>query len=349
VTRNLGNIAAPVLWTVLCGTALQAQPPAVLDVFTSEPGITVWLGDRRLGEAPLTVPDLQPGEYILLSRLPDGSESQQKIVLRAGTILKVHLSTHRPEIKVNTPGKIEMTIQRAYGRLIVAADHPGLPVMFDNKQIGCTTLGVLQVPAGTHEVAIGPVERKVEVSAARCTLLRLNSAAREIEHKELEDPLVSGFIDIQGPSFLYVRFRDDAPVFVPVTIGPVPIGKHDLQWLSSELTVGATESVILSEPYSLVSVTARVEDAPPLEKRPSESQDIAVQRALGQLMIAADQPGVSVVLDGVLFGETTLDIPELSAGTHDITIGKVTTKVKIIGGECTLLLHKMHRSGCRFG
>jgi hypothetical protein len=109
----------------------------------------------------------------------------------------------------------------------------------------------------------------------------------------------------------------------PLTI-PVVAGKHELKLTRRGLT--HTRSVVVEEGKTQAERYVWTRARPP---------------GRGGLRVSSEPAGAKVIVDGKVLGETPLDLPNLSVGTHTVllesSIGSVRRTVRVVRGEQALV------------
>jgi hypothetical protein len=125
------------------------------------------------------------------------------------------------------------------------------------------------------------------------------------------------------PAGSQVYVDDELKGKTPLTI-PVTAGKHELKLTRRGLTY--EKSIVVEEGKT------RVERYAWSRARPT---------GRGGLRVSSEPPGAKVYVDGKLQGETPLDLPNTSVGTHTVTIessiGTVRRTVNVVRGEEALV------------
>jgi serine/threonine-protein kinase len=146
--RRLWAAAALSVGVAVASVLLLPRPrPAVVDVVTPPPGLmiasepaeaAVWLDGRPVGNSPLFLPDLPPGEHTV----------------------RVEREGYAPaQLSLKTPGEgpplpLHFTLQARRGRLSIESEPASATVRVDGRPVGRTPLAELSLPAGARRVEI---------------------------------------------------------------------------------------------------------------------------------------------------------------------------------------------------
>ncbi len=120
---------------------LESTPEAgSLRVSCTVSGAEVLVDGRSVGNAPLSVPDIAPGEHTVTVRAPNHDDWEQRITVTAGQQTVLHA----------TPSSAASRT----GRLTVVSSTPGAIVFIDGSEAGGAPLREHQLSAGQHTVEV---------------------------------------------------------------------------------------------------------------------------------------------------------------------------------------------------
>jgi hypothetical protein len=150
---------------------LQARPGDVM-VSSTPSGAAVFLEDRRIGETPLELKNMQPGEYTLLFRKPGFDDIKEKITVISGKkeSVDIKLMTYLGSLELYVkPAGVSVTLDgRSIGEIEPDEAATGAkPMLLENLKTGTHKLKLSHPHATPQEVSY-----EVEIFRGKKTLKR---------------------------------------------------------------------------------------------------------------------------------------------------------------------------------
>ena len=331
-------------------------------IISTPPGAVVTLNGESMGQTPLALTGVSPGEHLLVIDKPD-----YKVIRRTLTV-----GSNDREI-------IEVSLKKLTGFVVIHSQPSGADVRINNASIGTTPVLITDLPFGSHRVSLsksGSLPKDVDVKVeSRVPVKKLITLTSNTATLELSST----------PTGAQVLLNGADRGFTPVTLEGIPAGKVELQ-ISEQgyqsykqdivLDVGQTEAiraVLTAIPGTLQIVTvppdARIyiddvfrgmsplllENLAPDEYRvraekegfddrtrsvtvpiaASVVEELRLTQISGALEITTEPSGVSVLVDGVLLGvseagtnatdrvSSPLRISFIEEGDHALQLTKV--------------------------
>jgi hypothetical protein len=146
-------------------------------------GATVRFGQTVLGQTPLVIPQLPPGECPLTLEYP----SWPVLTFKA-TIAENVESTE--------------TARLPHGKLVVESTPPGATVVLDGRKIGQTPLTLENIPAGA---------KKLTLQAKDFPTLTVSGTVEDRGEMKVNVPLGSGYPELDPPALLRAVWVSDNP------------------------------------------------------------------------------------------------------------------------------------------
>jgi hypothetical protein len=256
-----------------------AAPLGNVFIDSRPPGAAIFIDGIAQGTTPSKMA-LPAGEHTLeLKR--DAASRSLALNVEAGTTV-----SHYIEL---APSPVKPAVST--GRLEVASDPPGAQVTVDGTAKGRTPLNLAEVQPGDHSVAISNgtsiVNRRVTVTAGNTATVFASLVAAEA---------AAGWVTFKSPVDLQIF---EAKRLVGTTAADrlmLPAGRHDLEFVNTELEFRRTMTVQVSAGSS---VTA------------------AVELPNGSLSVNA-LPWAEVTIGGKPVGTTPLGNLSMPIGSHEI-------------------------------
>jgi hypothetical protein len=132
---------------VIAGERITLNPSLVrvpvkgsLRVFTNVKGALITVDGAPVGESPVTVDDLAPGEHLVEATADDHEDASGVVTVEAGrqAMLQLRLSP----------------VTRAMGKIVVNADVAGSKVFVDNEERGDAPVVITDAEPGTHAIRV---------------------------------------------------------------------------------------------------------------------------------------------------------------------------------------------------
>lgn len=186
-------------------TLIREAEKGSLRIFTNVRGALITVNGEPVGESPVTVENLAPGEHLVEATHDDYQEATAVASVEAGkqAVLQLRLAP----------------IERAPGRVIVNADVAKARVFVDNEDQGEAPVVVSEIPAGTHAIRViapGRQEFRTTCNTAPGQDCEINAVLA------VEGTPVRIEANISGAQFY---LNDDLIGPVPWE-GELPIGSH---------------------------------------------------------------------------------------------------------------------------
>lgn len=149
--RRHAHVAAALLAGMLAGgcNGLGTRDGQI-DVATTPDGATVRIDGRIVGVAPVTIPRIPPGTYLVTAE-QDGYRTARRSV---------------PMLQGQRRAAVELRLEPVTGLLQIVSDPPGTQVRLDGAHRGSTPLFLTDLPPGVYRVvfeASGHLSKEVEV------------------------------------------------------------------------------------------------------------------------------------------------------------------------------------------
>lgn len=121
-------------------TLIRAAEKGSLRIFTNVRGAMITVNGEPVGESPVTVEGLAPGEHLVEATHDDYQETTGVATVEAGkqAVLQLRMAA----------------VERAPGRVIVNADVAKARVFVDNEERGEAPVVVSEIAAGTHAIRV---------------------------------------------------------------------------------------------------------------------------------------------------------------------------------------------------
>lgn len=254
---------------VIAGDRITLNPSLVrvpvkgsLRVFTNVRGALITVDGEAVGESPVTVEDLAPGEHLVEATADGYEEASGVVTVEAGRQSMIQLRL--------------TAVQLAMGKIVVNSDVAGARVFVDNEDRGEAPVVITDAEAGTHAIRvvapgrqefrttcnIGPGQDcKIDASmAAESTPVRVEA-------------------NVSNAS-LYV---DDSYIGPVPWEGDLPIGSHKIEVRADDFRPHAEVVSLRSSPDTRVFyfTLVRFGQLTPEEERELERErQIAIRRAV---------------------------------------------------------------------
>ncbi len=148
--RRAGALLAVLLPGLLAAACGEARRGGQIDVATAPEGATVRIDGREIGPAPVSVPRLAPGVYLVSAELPDHRTVRRSVTLMQG------------QRRVG----VDLRLEPVLGLLQVVSSPPGARVLLDGAYRGTTPLFMTDVPLGAYRMAFeasGSLPKELDV------------------------------------------------------------------------------------------------------------------------------------------------------------------------------------------
>jgi hypothetical protein len=150
---------------VLAAECLSSTEPGSIAVASQPAGATVFLGGLPVGTAPREIPNLTPGEYVLLFRLEGYGDREVKVTVTAGN--RTSVTARYPPLATETPTPTPtpqvtavpttptlpfVTVQPEPGSLSLTSIPGGASVTVNGEGKGTTPVLIRNLTPGTYYV-----------------------------------------------------------------------------------------------------------------------------------------------------------------------------------------------------
>src|SRR5690606_30813975 len=132
---------------VIAGDRITLNPSLVrvpvkgsLRVFTNVRGALITVDGEAVGESPVTVEDLAPGEHLVEATADGYEEASGVVTVEAGRQSMIQLRL--------------TAVQLAMGKIVVNSDVAGARVFVDNEDRGEAPVVITDAEAGTHAIRV---------------------------------------------------------------------------------------------------------------------------------------------------------------------------------------------------
>jgi serine/threonine-protein kinase len=271
--QSATHVSHPAATTAAAAATPMAE--GTVKIVSRPAGARVIVDGVQRGTAPLSLA-LSAGDHTLM--LENGSEKRSlPLTIESGATIAQYVDLGAP------PG--------ALGALEVTADPAGARVTVDGVDRGTTPLLVSDLAPGDHSVTItngdGTVTRRVNVTAGATASVMASIAPAGA---------AAGWVSIKAPFPLEIREGDSVLAAAGVDRVMLPVGKHQLDAVSTDLGFQAPLTVQV-QAGKIASVTVTPPD--------------------GTLSINA-VPWADVSLDGKAIGTTPIGNLSVPIGTHEL-------------------------------
>jgi len=288
-------------------------------------GLTLFDEESAWGELPISVGPIEPrarrwrlkgaGAVDSMVETPAEGAVVRQILVQMEAVAQPQVQS--PEVKT-------MTVARAYGTLVIA--EAGSKVSLDQTNLGIAPLVAAQVLAGPRKVSIDEQTAIVEILPNRMTCIR--SGPEKIESEQLENIPALGMVvgNIPGLKIRLAEGSEWVPMRGPYLIqgfGERTISLRGMEFEPQDFKITLTTNQVMH-----VNLVAEPPETPRLVA--IKQTAIFARRAYGKLVVSSETPGMPVVLNGVILGETTLQVENVLAGEHQLAVGPSPSKKVII-------------------
>jgi hypothetical protein len=287
---------------IIAGERITLNPSLVkvpvkgsLRVFTNVKGALVTVDGAPVGEAPVTVENLAPGEHLVEATASEHQDASGVVTVEAGRQAMLQLRL--------TP------VAKAPGKIVINSDVAGSKVFVDNVERGEAPVVITDAGAGTHAIRVvapGRQEFRTTCNVGPGQDCEINA------QMSFEATPVRVEANIPGASF----YVDDQMVGPVPWEGDLAIGSHKLEVRADEYRAQSEVVSLKSEEETRVFrfTLVGIDQLTPEEERALERErQIAIRKAVSH--------GAAVLPE---------DLAVLDVGVGYLPMGKVRLGVGIL-------------------